>query len=67
MKIFGNESISTFYLKTYIMEKKQAGTPGNRTQHLSFAKVNGFEGRGEHQPLNHSQIAQPLIGRYNTL
>jgi len=32
-----------------------AGTPGNRTQLCSFATDSGFEGRGEHQLLNHSQ------------
>ena len=33
-----------------------AGTPGNRTQLPGYPGDNGFEGRGEHQPLNHSQI-----------
>ena len=33
-----------------------AGTPGNRTQLCRFTTDNGFEGRGGHQPLNHSQI-----------
>ena len=33
-----------------------AGTPGNRTQLPGHTGDNGFEGRGEHQPLNHSQI-----------
>ena len=32
-----------------------AGTPGNRTQLPGRTGDNGFEGRGEHQPLNHSQ------------
>ncbi len=33
-----------------------AGTPGNRTQLCIINTDNGFEGRGEHQQLNHSQI-----------
>ena len=33
-----------------------AGTPGNRTQLPGTTGDNGFEGRGEHQPLNHSQV-----------
>ena len=33
-----------------------AGTPGNRTQLPGNTRDNGFEGRGEHQLLNHSQI-----------
>jgi len=32
-----------------------AGTPGNRTQLPGNTGDDGFEGRGEHQPLNHSQ------------
>ena len=31
-----------------------AGTPGNRTQLFRFTEDNGFEGREEHQLLNHS-------------
>jgi len=34
-----------------------AGTPGNRTQLCNIITDNGFEGRGEHQQLNHSQTA----------
>ena len=34
---------------------QMAGTPGNRTQLPGTTGDNGFEGRGEHQPLNHSQ------------
>ena len=33
-----------------------AGTPGNRTQLSGDTGDNGFEGRGEHQLLNHSQL-----------
>ena len=36
-----------------------AGTPGNRTQLCIINTDNGFEGRGEHQQLNHSQIINP--------
>lgn len=32
-----------------------AGMPGNRIQQCSITTFNGFEGRGGHQPLNHSQ------------
>ena len=44
-----------------------AGTPGNRTQLCSFATDSGFEGRGEHQLLNHSQTNyfQVCIELYN--
>ena len=51
--IFCSKSISINENK--IEPKKLAGTPGNRTQLCSFATDNGFEGRGEHQLLNHSQ------------
>ena len=39
-----------------ILKDEMAGTPGNRTQLLGNTGDNGFEGRGEHQLLNHSQI-----------
>ena len=39
-----------------LLKDEMAGTPGNRTQLLGNTGDNGFEGRGEHQPLNHSQI-----------
>ena len=39
-------------IRTYFL----AGTPGNRTQLPGNTGDNGFEGREEHQLLNHSQI-----------
>tara|TARA_Y100000994_G_C15660353_1_gene429196 strand:+ start:346 stop:492 length:147 start_codon:yes stop_codon:yes gene_type:complete len=44
-----------FWKKKYIYYHFFAGTPGNRTQLCSPATDSGFEGRGEHQLLNHSQ------------
>ncbi len=49
--------------------------PGNRTQLTKIIHDIGFEGRGKHQLLNHSQlkqfknqkIYQLLIGLYKTL
>ena len=39
-----------------ILKTEMAGTPGNRTQLPGNTGDNGFEGRGEHQLLNHSQF-----------
>ena len=49
------------------LQEIYAGTPGNRTQLCSFATDSGFEGRGEHQLLNHSQTNyfQACIKLYN--
>ena len=38
------------------LKDEMAGTPGNRTQLPGNTGDNGFEGREEHQLLNHSQF-----------